>query len=119
MYGLQGREVGDYESVYKHLDAAQNVAQRDKWFGLVRSGEVCACDMDQQDGGELSGAEREKRLRTGYWELEKIVAARRTATCLGGYEYAVQWVGAGIDWVSHDEMRHDMHTMAAMEVAHT
>ena len=119
MYGLQGREVGDYESVSKHLDVAQNVEQRDKWFDLVRRGEVCACDMDQQDGDELSGAAREKRLRTGYWELEKIVAARRTATCLGGYEYAVQWVGAGIDWVPHDEMRHDMHTTAAMKMART
>ena len=119
LYNLRpGREVDDYERVVALLDSAHNRLQRDRWFTMVHAGDVHACDLDPHDEGGAPAESRDERLRTGYWELDKVVAARRTATCFGGYEYAVKWAGAhDVSWVPQCDMRGDQDTRAAMAAA--
>ena len=119
-YNIQpGRESSDYEQMITLLDGQSNQAQRDRWFRLVHQNQVYACTGALVDDNVPPTENREERLRNGYWELDKVLAARRTATCFGGYEYAVQWIGEQheVNWIPQCDMRSDHNTRAAMTFA--
>ena len=116
IYNLQaGRETRDYESMIATLNNQQNATQRSRWFEQVKNGEAQACSAPATD----EGTNKEERLRTGYWEIDRVIAARRTAVCFGGYEYAIKWTDGSMSWTKHSEMRTDTQTTKAMEAART
>ena len=58
--------------------------------------------------------------RTGNWAFETIIAARKTADCLGGFEYAVKWKeDHKVSWVPQINMQQNATTTKDLELART
>ena len=73
-----------YEAVREHLqrlrDTAAGRAEEDEWW----RGRAA---REEGKGGEDGG-----------WGVTRVEAARRTADCLGGWEYKVRWEAGGATW---------------------
>ena len=91
--GLQGAQDKEaYEQLMSELGAEEWRHAREEWFARVARGEW--------------RGERAEAVADGQtWTWERIVAARRTATCFGGTEYLVRWGGEWDDsWVKEVDM---------------
>jgi len=114
IYHLQdGREIQDYENLVIALNTQTNQEQRERWEQLVIQNKVHAVDIKAEET-------QEERHRTGTWNFERILAARKTADCLGGFEYAVDWGGGhDIAWTPHVNMHSNANTRDELQQART
>ena len=88
--GRVGNDVAD------ELEEVVGLLRRDQRAEAWRQGqpdEPQCTARDASEGGERVGS-------TTMWQLEKIVAARRTAECFGGWEYLISWRGGARTWES-------------------
>ena len=86
---------------------------REEWRRAVLAKEVLACETR---GPAPAAADR--RWREGTWNVRAVLAARRTASCFGDWEYAVEWEGRWErDWVYAKQIQDTEAMRADMQEA--
>ena len=72
-------DSGAYQRLIAHLDSPANTDARNRWRQHVTTA--------------THRSAQAPITAPSTWDYERVVAARRTAQCFGGWEYLMKWVG--------------------------
>ena len=102
-------DAATYGRLIDELEEERWRERREKWWGMVGRGEGATAEANV-------AAQEETAIGKEGAKVEGIWAARRTAKCLGEWEYLVEWDTGGRSWEPKHALERGMGAMARREM---